>query len=881
MKGRGLPQGGRAARRKPPVAWVLACALLAQGFVAFGPGLDARAQAQTLAPDSPATAGSAKAKPKDRLLVEAQELVYDKTNNKVSAVGNVQLYYQGRVLEANRVIYDRKTNRVFAEGNAKLTDENKNVTYADRFELTDNFRDGFVDSLTLVTADQTRFTAPRAERTDGKIVTLDKGTYTACLPCKDNPEKPPFWQVKAARIIENTEEHVVYFEDATFELFGMPIAWLPYFSAPDATVTRKTGFLTPGFVYRKSLGFGASIPFFWNLAPNYDLTLTPTVLSRQGFLAELEWRHRLANGAYSIRATGLHQADPAAFLDPPFGAGARTWRGSLESQGKFYLSDKWSFGWNATAFSDRYYLGDYRLKNQNVTQNYFKESISTVYLNGQGDYGYFDLRGYYIQGLSSRDLQSQLPVVHPVFDYNKLIEVPKDRSLGIGGDIVIDANLTSLSRKQAAFRSIGTRALDQAYALYDVCETRVPDPANPGKFIIQRTYSPGSCFLRGIGGDYTRATAQASWQRKFIDPIGQTWTPFVFVRADASRTDLNFTHQAAFTSPAGTSFLSNADQANFFGNERSSSQGNVIPGIGLEYRYPLIAQSAWGNQVFEPIAQLIVRPSERRKGSTPNEDAQSLVFDASNLFAWDKFSGYDRTEGGSRLNIGAQYTLTLNSGGYVNVIGGQSIQLTGRNSFAAGDVANIGVGSGLDKRLSDYVGRITIAPNSTFSLVANGRFDQSTFAAKSLDITASARFDRLSADVVYARYAAQPEIGYPKRREAIFTNAKFSVTPHVYVSGTVMFDMARYQYDVPPQKTPRFSPNLFGFGIGYKDECTTLGVNYLSYLNDSSAGDRSRNQTVMFTLQLRTLGDIKGSTNIGAASNTTNSDGLLSQVAQP
>ena len=107
------------------------------------------------------------------------------------------------------------------------------------------------------------------------------------------------------------------------------------------------------------------------------------------------------------------------------------------------------------------------------------------------------------------------------------------------------------------------------------------------------------------------------------------------------------------------------------------------------------------------------------------------------------------------------------------------------------------------------------------------------------------------------------------------------MTPHVYVSGTVMFDMARYQYDVPPQKTPRFSPNLFGFGIGYKDECTTLGVNYLSYLNDSSAGDRSRNQTVMFTLQLRTLGDIKGSTNIGAASNTTNSDGLLSQVAQP
>ena len=260
--GRRLPQSRGTGGESPPVAWTVVCVLAALAMMALVSGLAASARAQTAAPAGIEASGAAKAKPKDRLLVEARELVYYKTNNKVSAVGNVQLYYQGRVLEADRVTYDRKTNRVYAEGNAKLTDENKNVTYADRFELTDNFKDGFVDSLTLVTADQTRFTAPRAERTDGKIVTLDKGTYTACLPCKDHPEKPPFWQVKAARIIENTEEHVVYFEDATFELFGMPIAWLPYFSAADATVSRKTGILSPSVIYRKSLGFGASVPFF-------------------------------------------------------------------------------------------------------------------------------------------------------------------------------------------------------------------------------------------------------------------------------------------------------------------------------------------------------------------------------------------------------------------------------------------------------------------------------------------------------------------------------------------------------------------------------------------------------------------------------------------
>ena len=100
--------------------------------------------------------------------------------------------------------------------------------------------------------------------------------------------------------------------------------------------------------------------------------------------------------------------------------------------------------------------------------------------------------------------------------------------------------------------------------------------------------------------------------------------------------------------------LSNADQTNFFGNASNFSASSVLPGVGLEYRYPLIVRADWGSQIFEPIAQVIARPSERKKRTLPNEDAQSLVFDDTNLFEWSKFSGYDRVEGGTRLNAGAQ-----------------------------------------------------------------------------------------------------------------------------------------------------------------------------------------------------------------------------------
>ena len=107
-----------------------------------------------------------------------------------------------------------------------------------------------------------------------------------------------------------------------------------------------------------------------------------------------------------------------------------------------------------------------------------------------------------------------------------------------------------------------------------------------------------------------------------------------------------------------------------------------MPTVGLEYRYPFINVQPWGTTTIEPIAQVIIRPNESYAGKLPNEDAQSMVFDASNLFSVDKFSGYDRVEGGGRANVGVQATTQFDRGGSVNVLFGQSYQLFGLNSFA-------------------------------------------------------------------------------------------------------------------------------------------------------------------------------------------------------
>ena len=176
-------------------------------------------------------------------------------------------------------------------------------------DLSDDYRDGFVDSLRLDAPDQTRMAATRAERSSGNYTVFQNGVYTACAPCKDDPKKPPLWQVKAARIIHDQGEKMIYFEDARLEFFGQPMLYMPYFSAPDPTVKRKTGFLMPTLSANSVYGGGVEVPYYWALAPDYDATLAPMITTKQGPLLQGEFRQRLINGAYSIRAAGIYQLD--------------------------------------------------------------------------------------------------------------------------------------------------------------------------------------------------------------------------------------------------------------------------------------------------------------------------------------------------------------------------------------------------------------------------------------------------------------------------------------------------------------------------------------------------------------------------------------------
>ncbi len=824
MAGPGARPSKPCARRRGVRALLAVLAMLAGGMLTLAPAF-----AQQLAfPQRPPTLKKSKyaiAREKSgqkQMLVQAQEIDYDYANHRVAAVGSVQIYYGGATLEADKVIYDQTTKRLHAEGNARLTEPDGKVTYGQIMDLSDDYRDGFVNSLRLDAPEQTRMAAARAERSAGNYTVFHNGVYTACAPCKDNPLKPPEWQVKAVRVIHDQNEKMIYFEDATVEFWGHPIAYLPYFSTPDPTVKRKTGMLMPTIMSSSKYGMALEVPYYFALAPNYDATVAPMITTKQGPLMQGEFRHRLLTGAYDIRAAGIYQLDPGYFVhsDGTPTPGDRQFRGSIETDGQFALNKRWVWGWNALALTDKTFLQDYnpqlsRYRAVNAFQTGSSEGVSQLYLAGKGNRSYFDARTLYYQGFSEADAQGQIPVIHPVLDYTYTVDHPV-----LGGELGFNTNFTSLTRADANFEAITTAA-----SAAGTCA----QTANPA--IKNQT----NCLLRGFPGTYSRFSSEVHWKRSVTDSIGQVWTPFASLRGDAAA--MNVKSQAGVSNYLET------------GN---SSMARGMPTVGLEYRYPFINVQSWGTQTVEPIAQVIARPNEPQIGKWPNEDAQSFIFDDSNLFRIDKFAGWDRVEGGGRTNYGVQYTMQFNQGGFVNALFGQSYQLFGENSFATAGVANAGLNSGLDTRLSDYVARVSYQPNSTYTFTSRFRFDKDNWDVQRTELEARANFDRWSVDMLYGDYAAQPALGVLQRQQGVLGTGSIKLDANWVLLGGARYDLNAGKFDQTR------------IGLGYVDDCLIFGLNYIT--SYSYSGNPGVNHTIMLQLSLRTLGGTslsQGVTGIG------------------
>ena len=771
----------------------------------------------------------------EQMLLEADTLIYDNDQERVTAAGSVQIEYNGNRIVAQRVTYDRKTGRVIATGNVELVDRQGTKIYSDEVDITDDFRDGFVNALRVETADKTYFAAESAERRNGILTTFNNGVYTACEPCEDKPGKPPIWRIKAQRIIWNGEAKTVRFERAKFELFGLPIVQVPYFTIPDPTVKRKSGFLIPGIGYKSELGASLTVPYYLALSPTYDALFKGTYYGRQGFLGEAQWRQQFNNGAYEVRIAGIHQQNPDAFTKNTVDSSV-TNRGMIGTKGQFKINPRWTFGWDVLVQSDKNFSRTY-------TINGFDKLVyrNEVYLTGLNDRNYFDLRlmkfsvqettldHHPVTGVeiaAARDPKQ--PWVLPSLDYTKTVE-----DVG-GGQVRFDMNVTGISRgrQDVSYQTILGDDPDTA-----AIETR-----------YRRPYR-----ISGIEGATGRVTAEAEWKREIVAANGFIVTPLLHVRGDGIYSDPTSTSVDAVNAMAG--YLNGLQYSHdpalaYSGVEADirSSYFRPMATAGLEFRWPWLFAGANSSHVLEPMAQLLVRPNEAygRTLDIPNEDAQSFVFDAATLFERDKFSGFDRVEGGTRANLGMRYTGSFWSGWSANGIFGQSYHIAGDNPFASPDLVNVGAYSGLETDRSDFVALFGVASPSGLSISASGRFDEQTFETRRAELKTGFTVGQFTTSARYAFIQKQPLYGFTEDRKELTVSGKFDFNENWSGFASATHDFIQ----------DRLVRNSIGFE--YDDECFTYQMTFTQV----RPTDTKETMTVGFNVSFRALGDFGSNSNV-------------------
>jgi LPS-assembly protein len=352
---------------------------------------------------------------------------------------------------------------------------------------------------------------------------------------------------------------------------------------------------------------------------------------------------------------------------------------------------------------------------------------------------------------------------------------------------------------------------------------RIADPIWDGKIELQAN---SLAILRTEGQDTQRAFAAARWDRRSITGLGQELLLTAYARGDVYNT-----RQTELT------------QTLIYRGEEGWN-ARAIGALAAELRWPFIGPFMGGTQRLTPRLQLVASPPTRNL-DIPNEDARSVDLEDSNLFALNRFPGYDRWEDGARLTYGADWSADLPGIAIRSTIG-QSYRLNREPSI-------LPPGTGLSGRLSDFVGRTTVKFGRRLSLVHRFRLDKDSLALRRAETDAVVGGRQTYATIGYLRLNRNidPAIEDLRDREELRLGGRVRFERYWSVFGSAIVDLTDARED-PTSRADGFQPVRHRLGIAYDDDCLELGLTWQrSY---DSVGDFRRGNSFLFRLALKNLG---------------------------
>jgi LPS-assembly protein len=352
---------------------------------------------------------------------------------------------------------------------------------------------------------------------------------------------------------------------------------------------------------------------------------------------------------------------------------------------------------------------------------------------------------------------------------------------------------------------------------------RLADPLAGGTIELQLN---ALALGRTTGQDTQRAFAAARWDVRRLTDWGQELLLTAYARGDLYHSDENLKTATALYRGVG------------------GFQARGVAALAAELRWPFIGSLFGGTQRLTPRLQFVATPATRNL-DIPNEDARSIDLEDSNLFALNRFPGYDRWEDSSRVTYGVDWAYD-SPGISVSATIGQSYRINSRASIFPD-------GTGLNSRLSDVVGRATIKYRRFLSLTQRFRLDKDNLAVRRSEIDATIGSDSTYATIGYLRLNRNigPQLEDLRDREEIRLGGRVQITRFISIFGSTTIDLTDASED-PTNSADGYQPVRHRLGIAYTDDCLDIGFTWRR--DYDSAGDARRGNSFLLRLAFRGLG---------------------------
>lgn len=289
-------------------------------------------------------------------------------------------------------------------------------------------------------------------------------------------------------------------------------------------------------------------------------------------------------------------------------------------------------------------------------------------------------------------------------------------------------------------------------------------------------------LTRTSGLDTRRLSTMVGWELPWVGGLGDLWRLRLDGRVDG--------------------YLYNGDPLSFASEGGTRGKGRVVPRLLLDGSWPLVGSTPGWSHVVEPVVAFKLAPDSGDDDDIPNEDSQVFEFDETNLFEPSRFTGLDRVDGGTRLAYGLRLDTRAADGVEASATFGQSFQFR-RNDALPAD-------SGVNKNLSDYVGRVDLRPSPLLDLAYRFRIDRQDFEFRRSDLFATFGPPRLRFDLGWLRLSDEPTGLGPRSREELRAGVRLQLTDSLALA-------ARGRRDL---NEGRAVSNLFG--LLYTHPCFVL-----------------------------------------------------------